>query len=300
MDKKDRQKNSFTLIELLVSKTCQTGVLLWCFFQKSISLFFEREKGRGGKGKLSFHGKRKFSLSTAHGFTLIELLVVIAIIAILAGILLPTLQSARERGRAASCMSNLSQMNKMAVSYTNDNDGFVLPAHFNNFWWVRMMVDYSLTPAALACAGNQENNYYDESDSKSGWRINTSNSEVKKHDLLAKLQTSGRTYQYSSYCGYDTNGNPTEDQKLRRKVRFPGKLATVWCVKNKQPASAFRNGCLSPKGMINHSNTNYALPVHGKNYQIGFSDGHVTAMVREAWDKDWDNYQLGNQEKASK
>ena len=49
MDKKDRQKNSFTLIELLVSKTCQTGVLLWCFFQKSISLFFEREKGRGGR-----------------------------------------------------------------------------------------------------------------------------------------------------------------------------------------------------------------------------------------------------------
>ena len=73
----------FTLIELLVSKTCQICILLWCFFQKSISLFFEREKGRGGKGKLSFHGKRKFSLSTAHGFTLIELLVVIAINAIL-------------------------------------------------------------------------------------------------------------------------------------------------------------------------------------------------------------------------
>jgi len=117
----------FTLIELLVSKTCQICVLLWCFFKKSISLFFEREKGRGGKGKLSFHGKRKFSLSTAHGFTLIELLVVIAIIAILAAILLPTLQKARERGRSSSCTSNLRQYGTALQQYADANDGVLIP-----------------------------------------------------------------------------------------------------------------------------------------------------------------------------
>ncbi len=228
---------------------------------------------------------------------MIELLVVIAIIAILAAMLLPALQNARERGKQANCMSGLTQMNKMAVAYTNDNRGYVMPAHHNNYWYVRMLVDYNLAPGVLACPGNQENNFYDEKDNSCGWQVNTSNGEVKKHDLLTKLKVHGRTYQYSSYCGYDVNGNPTEDQKLRKNIRFPSKLATVWCVLNRNPDSSFRRGCQSPKGKINHNNMDYAMPVHSNNYSIGFADGHISVMSRSAWNSDWDNYQLANQEK---
>jgi type II secretory pathway pseudopilin PulG len=58
-----------------------------------------------------------------------ELLVVIGIIALLAALLLPALNGAREQGRAVTCLSNLRQLSAAFMMYTADNhDGFPQPA----------------------------------------------------------------------------------------------------------------------------------------------------------------------------
>ena len=81
------------------------------------------------------------------GFTLIELLVVIAIIAILAAILFPVFAQAREKARAASCMSNNKQISLAFSMYKQDYDETYPPAvqvdaNNNTIWWEQVVAPY--------------------------------------------------------------------------------------------------------------------------------------------------------------
>ena len=72
-------------------------------------------------------GKRR------RGFSLIEVIVVIGIIAVLLGLLFPTLSGARAASKSIACQSNMRQIGVAMAAYANENAGWLFPPDDGNF-----------------------------------------------------------------------------------------------------------------------------------------------------------------------
>jgi prepilin-type processing-associated H-X9-DG protein/prepilin-type N-terminal cleavage/methylation domain-containing protein len=211
------------------------------------------------------------------GFTIIELLVVVAIIAILAGMLLPALQWARESARSVNCVSNLKQLALAWQYYANANDGHCCPTY-------------------VEVAGYGAGNY--------AWDflIPTATPENWSYGLLGKYIKDGRINSCPSYRPSTTWGRPYTGYAYNWRYiggdpifakHLPGEVGESW-----RPARLpqIRN----PSETVLFADAGYGNPVTPHNFlrppsdtfwwaatahfrhqgaaNVAYADGHVEAQ----------------------
>lgn len=224
-------------------------------------------------------------------FTLVELLVVIAIIAILAGMLLPVLNSAREKGRAASCVSNLKQIGTALTFYADNNNGVI--------------VKYLLTEGGVEVAWDSALLGWKYSDSGNGGKVDLSEHGFTPQITVANSSSLIRCpsslpenpprsrHAYGmlevTYCG---NWNTIKDNVGNIDGRVSAAQKYIRIYNFKQPSRTFfiadtgylatesaRRGYCGKSFKHTELEDNCAIMLrHGGKGNALFGDGHVGSM----------------------
>lgn len=213
-------------------------------------------------------------------FTLIELLIVIAIIAILASMLLPALNQARERARITTCLNNLKTFAQANILYAQDSR------------------DYSL-PLAMISDSNATNDRWQQN--KLFQKMLTGG-EFETYDYWPeKLLCPGAVYSFSiDHSTYRTGGKASISRSYGRNNEFgPSwnnprpRVIKLGSVKNPSGKLDFMDATgWNPEYFYAKYQTNYLVTGesttmtvayrHNRKFNASFYDGHARGGIAEA------------------
>jgi len=209
----------------------------------------------------------KTAVRTGNFFTLIELLVVIAIIAILAGMLLPALNKAREQGRRIKCMGNVKQIGLAISQYSNDYNDYILPWRptfsGNVDTWVQGLIIWGYLGKGNFY-GNLGSDYLTSTTKPAGVFVCPSaEGEVENAGTSAArpgLTTMyGLNYFVGSWCIYAPEANESKN-RARKITQYGGHVAKVmvlgeklWGPRDSTSVSPYSGTSNIFDGMIRHN-----------------------------------------------